>query len=80
MRCSESRAVRSPDRPTVDGMPATSAVDALLVVSGVKPAQTALADSEYELVRDLADTVEQNPPPFAVADDFARELLAEDDD
>ena len=45
-----------------------------------KPDQTALSNSEYQLVRDLADTVKQHPPPFAVADDFARELLAEDGD
>jgi hypothetical protein len=46
----------------------------VLMDGRTKPNATALNESEYMLVRDLAATADDEPPPFATADDFAREL------
>ncbi|HET9676705.1 MAG TPA: type II toxin-antitoxin system RelE/ParE family toxin [Solirubrobacterales bacterium] len=43
----------------------------VVIVDGRKKAnKTALADKEYEAVRALAASVDDDPPPFATADDF----------
>ena len=52
----------------------------VIVDGGAKPNSTALPESFYEELADLAATAEVDPPPFATADDFARiafDLLGE---
>jgi hypothetical protein len=51
----------------------------VIIDGGAKPNSTALPDSFYEDLAALAATAEGNPAPFAVADDFARKVLAGDD-
>jgi hypothetical protein len=51
----------------------------VVVIDGrAKPNGTLLPDAEYVAIRDLVATVDNAPPPFATADDFARTLLATD--
>jgi hypothetical protein len=45
-----------------------------------KPNSTALPDSFYDDLAALAATADENPAPFAVADDFARKALTTDDE
>ena len=47
----------------------------VMIDGGAKPNSTVLTDSFYEDLANLAATVEHEPPPFAVADDFARLAL-----
>lgn len=47
----------------------------VIIDGGAKPNSTALPDSSYEGLATFATTIEQQPPPFAVADDFARLAL-----
>ena len=47
----------------------------VIVDGGAKPNSTALPESFYEELAQLAATAEQDPPPFAVADDFVRRAL-----
>jgi hypothetical protein len=42
---------------------------------GVKPNATALPDAFYADLAAFASTIDNDPPPFAVADDFARLAL-----
>ena len=42
-----------------------------------KPNRTALAASEYERIKALADRADEKPPKLATASDFARVLLEE---
>lgn len=52
----------------------------VIIDGGAKPNTTTLPDSFYENLADLAATIEQDPPPFAVVDDFARLALDRADD
>jgi len=47
----------------------------VIIDGGAKPNATTLPDSFYEDLAVLAATVDEDPPPFAVADDFARLTL-----
>jgi hypothetical protein len=47
----------------------------VIIDDGVKPNATALPDAFYDGLAALAATIENEPPPFAVADDFARLAL-----
>lgn len=52
----------------------------MVILDGAaKPNSTALPETFYEDLAALAATVEQSPPPFAEADDFARKVLATDE-
>lgn len=45
----------------------------VVIVDGRKKAnKTKLSDTEYEAIRTLAATADDDPPPFASADDFIR--------
>jgi hypothetical protein len=49
----------------------------VVIVNGAaKPNSTALPSSFYEDLAALASTADEDPAPFAVADDFARKALA----
>jgi hypothetical protein len=52
----------------------------VIIDGGAKPNSTALPDSFYDELARLAATVGGDPVPFAVADDFARTVLATDDE
>jgi hypothetical protein len=52
----------------------------VIIDGGAKPNSTALPDSFYGDLAALAATADRNPAPFAVADDFAREMLATNDE
>jgi hypothetical protein len=47
----------------------------VVVDGGAKPNSTTLPDSFYEDLAALAATADLDPPPFAMADDFARIAL-----
>ncbi|MHB1568863.1 MAG: hypothetical protein ACYC0H_06635 [Solirubrobacteraceae bacterium] len=47
----------------------------VIVDGGAKPNTTTLPDSFYRDLAALAATIDHEPPPFAVADDFARLAL-----
>jgi hypothetical protein len=47
----------------------------VIIDGGAKPNSTALPDSFYDNLAVLAATADDNPAPFAVADDFARKAL-----
>ena len=47
----------------------------VIVYGGAKPNATALPNSFYDDLAALAATADENPAPFAVADDFARKAL-----
>ena len=50
----------------------------VVIIDGwTKPNATALHRTEYDAVGTLAATIDQDPPPFATADDFVRAALAE---
>jgi hypothetical protein len=51
----------------------------VIIDGGAKPNSTALPDSFYTTLAALAETAEDDPPPFAVADDFARDALKASD-
>lgn len=51
----------------------------LIIDGGAKPNSTALPDSFYEELAALAATATQEPPPLAVADDFARAVLSDEE-
>ena len=48
----------------------------VIIDGGAKPNSTALPDSFYDDLASLAATADRDPAPFAVADDFARKVLA----
>lgn len=48
----------------------------VIVDGGAKPNSTALPDSFYDSLAALAATAASEPAPFALADDFARTVLA----
>jgi hypothetical protein len=48
----------------------------VIIDGAAKPNSTALPNSFYDEVAALAATANENPAPFAVADDFARKALA----
>ncbi len=50
----------------------------VIVDGATKPNSTALPDSFYEDLAALAATANDDPVPFAVADDFARKALVTD--
>jgi hypothetical protein len=53
----------------------------VVIIDGrTKPNSTAIADAEYEAIEKLSASIDDHPPPFAVADDFARELLKDGGD
>jgi hypothetical protein len=52
----------------------------VIIDGGAKPNSTALPGPFYENLAALAATADGNPAPFAVADDFARKMLAGDDE
>jgi hypothetical protein len=47
----------------------------VIVGGGAKPNSTALPNSFYDDLAALAATADEDPAPFAVADDFARKAL-----
>ncbi len=49
----------------------------VVIIDGIaKPNSTALADSFYEDLAELAATIDQQPAPFATTDDFVRLTLS----
>jgi hypothetical protein len=50
----------------------------VLLDGRTKPNNTALGEGDYREIRQLADLLEENPPPFATVDDFARRLLSQE--
>jgi hypothetical protein len=52
----------------------------VIIDGGSKPNSTALPDSFYDDLAALAATVDKNPAPFAIADDFARKALETDNE
>lgn len=52
----------------------------VIIDGGAKPNSTALPTSFYDDLAELAATANRDPPPFAVADDFARQVLASHSD
>ncbi len=52
----------------------------VIIDGGAKPNSKALPDSFYDDLAALARTAQGNPAPFAVADDFARNVLATDNE
>jgi hypothetical protein len=51
----------------------------VLLDGRTKPNQTTLDDADYAEIRRVADLIIPDPPPFAVADDFAAMLIAADE-
>ena len=51
----------------------------VIIDGGAKPNSTALPDSFYEDLAALSAAADSKPAPFAVADDFARTVLATGD-
>lgn len=47
----------------------------VIIDGGAKPNSTVLPDSFYDELAELAASAEDDPAPFAVADDFARDAL-----
>jgi hypothetical protein len=47
----------------------------VLLDGRTKQNNTVLSDAEYQAIRELADLLDKNPPPFATVDDFARLAL-----
>jgi hypothetical protein len=47
----------------------------VLIDGRTKPNGTALSEDEYRAIRELADLLDEEPPPFATVDDFARLAL-----
>lgn len=52
----------------------------VIIDGGAKPNSTALPNSFYDNLATLAATADENPSPFAIADDFARKALTTDDE
>jgi hypothetical protein len=52
----------------------------VIIDGGAMPNSTALPDSFYDDLAALAATANEDPAPFAVADDFARKALTNDDE
>ncbi|MHB8693620.1 MAG: hypothetical protein ACYDHH_20475 [Solirubrobacteraceae bacterium] len=48
----------------------------VIIDGGAKPNATTMPDAFYVELAALAATIEHDPPPFAVADDFARLALS----
>lgn len=51
----------------------------VIIDGGSKPNSTTLPDSFYDDLAALAATADEDPAPFAAADDFARKALTADD-
>ncbi len=52
----------------------------VIIDGGAKPNSTALPDSFYDELAALAATADDDPAPFAVADDFARAALTAEEE
>ena len=52
----------------------------MLITGRTKANQTKLDEADYESIRALAASLDQNPPPLATVDDIARLVLTVSDD